>query len=343
MAMKLWRVRAGPTAYAQLQDQGWDWNHFDVLLGASGGPKWLILAALDRAFCGWLRPQRPLHLLGSSSGAWRFTAYLQPEPVRALQRLEEAYIGANWTPTQNLRQAGEQARQILRAYLEDLEVTRHPWFRLHVVTSRVRGLVASDWLPLQFVGLLHLAVLAGLGRRRWLGRELNRCLFSDPRTPLPSSFEDIATQVCELHRDNLFLSLQASGSIPLLLPRHRSPAGWLRDGGLVDYHFDSLELRPDGLILLPHFAPELKLGWLERFGPRTQANPAVWDRMVLLAPTPEWIQSLPGGKIPDRDDAGPLNETQRIQRWTECVRRGEQLVEACQPGMLMDSLELWQA
>ena len=62
--------------------------------GAAGGPKWLILAGLDRIlFSQWFSGRKtPLFLIGSSSGAWRFAAAAQKDSRAALQRLETAYI-----------------------------------------------------------------------------------------------------------------------------------------------------------------------------------------------------------------------------------------------------------
>ena len=62
----------------------------DVVAGAAGGPKWLVLCGLDRAiFTSWIMERtRPVHLLGSSVGAWRFAALAQG--MDAYERFLEA-------------------------------------------------------------------------------------------------------------------------------------------------------------------------------------------------------------------------------------------------------------
>ena len=46
------------------------------VIGASGGPKWLVLHGLDRVLFPWLlanaNASAPLHSVASSIGSWRF-------------------------------------------------------------------------------------------------------------------------------------------------------------------------------------------------------------------------------------------------------------------------------
>ncbi len=70
-------LRAGPDALRLLRERGLRAEDIDVMPGASGGPRWLVLAGLDRMLAGdFLRARtRPLHLIGSSIGAWRLACY----------------------------------------------------------------------------------------------------------------------------------------------------------------------------------------------------------------------------------------------------------------------------
>ena len=63
-------VRAGPAARAHLEREGFDPAHVRMMVGASGGAKWLVLAGLDRALIRNIVPrfEGPVHLLGSSIG-----------------------------------------------------------------------------------------------------------------------------------------------------------------------------------------------------------------------------------------------------------------------------------
>lgn len=47
----------GKTAAARIAERGWNGADIELLLGASGGPKWLILGQLDRLlFSDFLAP-----------------------------------------------------------------------------------------------------------------------------------------------------------------------------------------------------------------------------------------------------------------------------------------------
>ena len=326
-------IRAGPEARRRLSE-GWNWSLFDVLVGASAGPRWLVLGELDRILIGLLQATprtSPIHLLGSSSGSWRFLAYCQRDPLQSIRTLEDAYIEADWTHNRPLDERGRTALKILDAIAPDGTELEQDRFRLHIVTARCRSILASENYYLQFLGILLAAGLTAWNRSR-LGWLVSRALFSDPRDPLPARLEDIATRRWPLRKDNLRQVLLASGAIPLVLPGVRDipggPTGCLRDGGLVDYHFDQFQLDTNGLILYPHFHHHLQPSWLEHRHPRSRVNQDVVDRMVVLHPDPRWIASLPTGALPDRQDAYRCDETERIRRWREAVRRSQELAQA---------------
>ena len=41
-------IRAGPKAYQEIQVNGLDIKKIKTIMGASGGPKWLVLSHLDK-------------------------------------------------------------------------------------------------------------------------------------------------------------------------------------------------------------------------------------------------------------------------------------------------------
>jgi hypothetical protein len=86
--------------------------------------------------------------------------------------------------------------------------------------------------------------------------------------------------------------------------RHaRRPAGAYWDGGITDYHLHLDYARwPTGLVLYPHFQPHVVPGWLDKPWKRRHRATAALDNVVLLAPHPDWVRKLPGGKLPDRSD-----------------------------------------
>jgi hypothetical protein len=87
-------LMAGPDALWWIRERGLRAEDVDVVPGASGGPKWLVLAGLDRVlFGGFFQSRtRPLHLIGSSIGSWRLSCLAQADPVAALERFEAAYV-----------------------------------------------------------------------------------------------------------------------------------------------------------------------------------------------------------------------------------------------------------
>ena len=209
----------------------------------------------------------------------------------------------------------------------------HPTRRLHVFTSHGRHLLsrAGRWrTPLGYLG----AFLANAVHRPALGGWLERVVFSDPRDALPLPLDDLRTQVVTLGTGNLAPALLASCSIPFWLdPVHDVPGGPLGaywDGGITDYHlhlpYASL---PQGLVLYPHFQTRVVPGWLDKAWKRRH-RPTPWlDNLVVLSPSPEWVQRLPGGKIPDRGDFQTFGDDvpARIRVWRRALAESQRLAE----------------
>ena len=42
---------------------------------------------------------------------------------------------------------------------------------------------------------------------------------------------------------------------------------------------------------------------------------AAWPGLVLLCPTPEFVRTLPGGRVPERGDFSRFSTEERQQRW----------------------------
>ena len=86
-------LKAGPVALQHIQQHGLQSDDIEVLVGASGGPKWFCLFGLDQYLVTefFNGRQKPLQLLGSSAGAWRFGCYAQADPAAASRRFCDAY------------------------------------------------------------------------------------------------------------------------------------------------------------------------------------------------------------------------------------------------------------
>ena len=86
------RLIAGRRVALHIRREGFRLADFPTLLGAAGGPKWLVLHGLDRVLAPRLVAAGPrFQLIGASIGSWRFAAYAQDDPAAALDRLLRSY------------------------------------------------------------------------------------------------------------------------------------------------------------------------------------------------------------------------------------------------------------
>ncbi|MGZ8321241.1 MAG: patatin-like phospholipase family protein, partial [Telluria sp.] len=85
------------------------------------------------------------------------------------------------------------------------------------------------------------------------------------------------------------------------------------------------------LVLYPHFSEHVVPGWLDKGLPwrRTArgANRGWLDNVVIVAPTPEFLRTLPRGKLPDRKDFQHygLDHDERIRNWKKAMAEGQRL------------------
>ncbi len=329
--------KAGATARKVIEQDGLHPHQLAAIAGAAGGPKWLVLAGLDRLLFGqWLQGRSaPLPLVGASIGSWRFAAVAQADPLAAIDRLEHGYIHQCYDGQPSPRQVTTTARDIIIDLLGDRggsEILSHPWARLHIITARALGWTAYD-SPLRMSAGFAAAIALNTLHRPLLSRFLQRRVFGDPRPgKLPSfAFPGFNTELPALTQQNLADALLASGSIPFVMEsvNIHGQGGRYRDGGMVDYHID-LPLQGDrdnGLVLMPHFSDQVIPGWLDKYVPWRRAENL--DNYLIMHPSAEWVASLPNGKIPDRTDFKRYqgNDAARIRDWQSVARRSEELAE----------------
>jgi hypothetical protein len=71
-----------------------------------------------------------------------------------------------------------------------------------------------------------------------------------------------------------------------------------------------------------------------------RASAANFARALVLAPSPDFVASLPYGKIPDREDFVRLGDAERIRAWrtvrAASERLGDALRELLATGRLAD-------
>lgn len=320
-------------------------------------------------FGEWLpRSQQAVDLVGASIGAWRMASACLNDPAAAFARLEHDYIHQHYelAPGQkrvSAEQVSESFGKNLQAFYGGRvpEVLHHPRYRLHIVTSRGRHVLRSEHgvrTPLGYLG----AFLTNTVHRKAMGAWLERVVFSSPHAasgglcaPLPFATGDYRTRQVALSEANFNPALQASCSIPFVLKAIHNipgaPSGAYWDGGITDYHLhlnypgaknaiktgavraestgSDGQFDAKGLVLYPHFQKSVVPGWLDKGLKWRHGATAFLDTMVLLAPNPEWVKTLPNSKLPDRTDFTHYGNdlAARVKAWTAATRASQQMVD----------------
>lgn len=334
-------IHAGPRAREHLRHHGLRAADVRVVAAAAGGPKGLVLNPLDRFLFGhWLNGgDKPLHLLGASIGAWRMAVACAPDPAAALAELADDYVEQRYdhapgrAPTpQHVSEVFAQCVQ-QRVGARAAELLAHPRRRLHVFTSRGRHLLGREGrvrTPLGYLG----AFAANAFSRRALGGWMERVVFGDARDALPFPLADFRTAQVPLTSANLAGAVLASCSIPFWMRAVNDvpggPAGAYWDGGITDYHLHlDYAAMGEGLVLYPHFGPQIVPGWLDKaWRRRHRASPRLAN-VVVLSPHPDWVRTLPGAKLPDRADfkAWGDDHAGRRRAWRRALAESARLAD----------------
>ncbi len=346
--MKALRIYAGSQALAHLQTHGLSPSHVRTMPAAAGGPKGLILGPLDRFIFGdWLaRSSQQVDLVGASIGAWRMATACLNDSVKAFERLKRDYIHQDYalepgkkfpTPDRISADFGASLQAFYGGRVS--EVLLHPRYKLHIVTSRGRHILGREGslrAPLGYAG----AFFTNVVRRKAMGAWLERVVFSSsnellakPMGELPFRTGDYRTRQIALNEANFNPALQASCSIPFVLRAVHdipgAPRGAYWDGGITDYHLHLDYKLDDGIVLYPHFQQAVVPGWLDKSLKWRHGSSAFLDRMIVLAPSEEWIKKLPRGKLPDRTDFAHhgTNLAARVAQWTAATSAAQQLAD----------------
>ncbi|WP_205833099.1 patatin-like phospholipase family protein [Azohydromonas caseinilytica] len=350
------RLYAGPAAREHLRRRGLSADDVRIVPAAAGGPKGLVLLPLDRFLFGhWLaQGTQPVHLLGASIGAWRMACACLPDADATFEQLAQDYIHQRYehapgkAPATSHVSAVFGAKLIERFGQRGAEVLGHPRYRLHLFTSRGRHPLLRRqcrWrTPLGYAG----AFAANALSRRALGSWLERVVFHDARAPaLPLHLHDLSTRQVALSAHNLCPALLASCSIPFWLDAVHdipgAPEGAYWDGGITDYHLHlDYASMGEGLVLYPHFQKSIIPGWLDKSLRHRHRASEQLSNVVVLAPDPDWVrQTLPGGKLPDRDDFKAYAEDveRRIGIWTRAVAESRRLADELAALLERDTIE----
>lgn len=349
-------VHAGPRAREQLRRHGLRAGDVRAVAAAAGGPKGLVFNALDRWLFGhWLTgPGAPVHLFGASIGAWRMAVACARDAGAGFAELAEDYVMQRYEHAPGRRPHPRHVSEVFGRTLDQrlgrraAELLSHPRFRLHVITSRGRHLLGREGRVRTPAGWLG-AFVTNAASRRALGAWVERVVFSDPRDPLPLSLADYPSRQVPLDAANLAPAVQASCTIPFWMQAvHDVPGGprgayW--DGGITDYHLHlDWAGMPDGLVLYPHFAPQLVPGWLDKAWKHRHRASARLDNVVVISPAPEWVATLPGGRLPDRSDFKAYGDDHAARQrvWRRAIAEAGRLAEdfAAQVDRPIDALPL---
>jgi hypothetical protein len=318
-------IYAGQTALKKLQADGFKQQHFNVMAGASGGPKWFTLFGIDCYLFGDFFANRkdPMHTIGSSAGSWRMACFAQKDPVAAITRLADNYSRETYSAKPDAAEISDKAEILLNKVLAssgEREIISNSLIQSHFIVARAKGLNSFDNKWLQMSGLIKAAAANAISRRT-LHSHFERVIFHAQNTSFSDSFfnfGDLPTEYFSLTDKNIHQVLMASGSIPLVLRGIKqidgATKGTYRDGGIIDYHLD-LDFNTDKLVLYPHFFPSVKPGWFDKGLKNRNASIGNYHNVVMITPSQSHVDSLPYKKISDRTDFQNLDDRARLKYW----------------------------
>ncbi|HRS84082.1 MAG TPA: hypothetical protein P5238_11415, partial [Smithellaceae bacterium] len=223
-------------------------------------------------------------------------------------------------------------------------------YRLSVITARSRGLVASETLPLQKSALAACFALNFVSRSH-LYRFVERVVFYNGSKPPPFCFQpSFRGRYVRLNETNFKHAVMASGAIPLVVAGVKNifgaPDGVYRDGGLIDYHLShQFAGKENDLVLFFHHEERIIPGWLDKKIKRRAPDEQTVSNVVMVFPSQSFIDRLPGGKIPDRDDFLTYidDPNRRIDNWKRAAALsqplGEEFLELVESGRIRDVVE----
>lgn len=349
-------LKAGRKALELIRSGGLQSDQVKMIAGAAGGPKWIVLNGIDRYLFGtWFKGRsQPLYLIGSSIGCWRFAAAMAYEdPVQGLAEFKEAYFDSAYRHDMSGAEMDQVIRKLMRRFIHEDTIPHmlaHPYGRLNFITARARGVMAWEHPVGQSLGLLQSFAFNAMSRNA-LAWVYDRVVFQDQRIKETLFYpEGFKTDFFDLTVENFENVLMASSSIPMVMPGVTqiagAPDGNYKDGGLIDYHMAmNYQVEEEELILLPHFFPTVKPGWFDKQLPYRKIDEDYIENVLLIHPSAEFIQTLPGGKITDRTDFQKMENAARLKIWEETYQRGRELEaelgEIIESGRLQSLVQAW--
>ena len=350
---KVLTLGAGQHAYNLISKEGLQAHHVDTIPGAAGGPKGIGIQGLDQAIFGQFLPQAPQRrtVIGSSIGSWRFASILASGAKDGTEKLAHLYTNLHFTKKMSRQEVSNICFEMLDELIRGKEhnIVEHPDYHLTVLSVKSQHIFQSDKaLPL-------IASVAGIVSSNAIARKHNRLfmqrVISQPNIGEQFKVEDdFVTHYQSLNPENVKSWLMASASIPGVMSAVKdipnAPQGSYRDGGLIDYHID-LPFQSKGIVLYPHFTDSITPGWFDKMLKNRKANAENQARTLLISPSPEYLASLPLGRLPDRKDftLKGLDNQKRIQLWNQSVaesqRLGDEFLEMVEKQNFLEHLKVF--
>jgi hypothetical protein len=349
------RVRAGKRAYDLIRSGGFSLDSIATYFGPAGGPRWLTASGFDLTLIreGALGKRQPVWLVGASAGAWRLAAWLQPEAEKSYRALMEAYIASAYGRDDTPATILQSLVAIVDSFIDDdalsFALACKP-YRLAILTARAKSLAASERSWVQKLGFI-LGFMANALHPGLIHRFAERVVFyygvQPPDFCLHKEFRGRCFPLSEI---NFKAALIASGAIPIAIAGVRNifgaPDGVYRDGGLIDYHINQdYRTRRGGLTLFFHHQERIIPGWMDKKLKKRRPPDEFLDSVVMIYPSEGFVESLPGGRIPDRTDFETFidDPATRIANWRRTVELsaplGEEFLEMIASGRLQDAVE----
>jgi hypothetical protein len=267
-------------------------------------------------------------------------------PLETYERLIDGYVSQTFPMPVRAQDVTVAFRRMLSDVFSDDDlaaITSHPNADVAIHVTRV-----FDPYPWSIRAAQIVAIAMGIAVHRvWTGAVLHmahRVLAHTRPDRFDAAFRGA---LIPLNPSGIRETALASGTIPVYMQPIRNvpgaPRGTYVDGGLADYHIRQAYTAPgEGITLLPHYQEAVQSCWFDRGTPHRETSNGALADVVQFYPSPAWISSLPGGKVPDRDDffLFAKHHGERIRRWNETVSRseelGEQLRRDLETGNLVD-------
>jgi hypothetical protein len=338
--MDLLEYRAGTKALEILKQRGLSPSDIEALLLPAIGPKWLVLAGLDRALLTrrWLDAATDRVLLfGSSVGAWRALTFGSQDSLRAHTDLVETYCTQHFTHDHSPCAISDAYRRLIHTVFSADDLThamRHPRFDIAISAVRVRRMWDHDRRSAQALMLGSAALLNAVSSKaQSLFFERVTFATDSPSSASSPILNGRVGTTARLTTHNVRDVALATGTVPMYMQNVRditdAPPGSYIDGGFSDYHVNRSTGAGHSISVLFLHQRRIIPSWLDKFVPWRRAARDELSRLLLVYPSAEFVRSLPGAAIPTRDDFTKFVDQRetRIERWRKVVAQSGALGE----------------